>query len=261
MGALSDCLRRLNRAPLWQTTLPVWGQRLVIPTADRLLYALLHAAGLMGKGDRRFFEAELRPGMTVLDVGANIGLYALLFARLVGSTGKVYAFEPDPQLYGALERAAALNRCANLQTFPHGLSEKTERGALQQSFFNSGDNRVRPASGAGAAIALARGDDLLPAQSADFIKIDVQGYELRALRGLRGLISRSPRVQIYLEFWPEGLRLAGSEPHDLFDFLADAGFTLSRWRGGAWEPSPSGGELAASLKGQRFVNLRARKCA
>jgi FkbM family methyltransferase len=265
--ALRAILSRLNRAPFWRwASLPVWEQRLVLPSADRLLYASLHLAGLMGRADRRFFENEIKPGMIVVDVGANIGLYALLFSHLVGARGKVLAFEPDPALFAALDRARQLNRRENLRVFPVALGAKAEKKMLEKSFFNSGDNRLSAATpgraphGEPTEISVARGDDLLADEPlVDFIKIDVQGWELHALKGLRETIDRSPGIQIYLEFWPRGLRDSGASPEALFDFLNFHGLTILRNQGSEWQRVESINALMAGVRDNQYINLWAKK--
>lgn len=261
---LRRLLSRLNRAPVWRREVAVWGQRMVAPSADRLLYAALHRLGLMGRADRAFFAREVKPGMTVLDIGANIGLYALTFSRLAGPTGRVYAFEPAPDLFAALDEARRLNRAENLRTFACGLGASDATLRLERSFFNSGDNRIGAAAGGGfsgeaTAVPIRRGDDLVAeAPSVDFIKIDVQGWELHALRGLSETIRRSPGVQIYLEFWPRGLRDAGTDPEALWAFLRAHGLAVHREVGGGWQPVGAARELLAAMEEDAYVNLWAR---
>jgi FkbM family methyltransferase len=260
-------LGKLNRARVWRREVRVWQQRLIVPSADRLLYAALHRAGWMGRAEHRFFPEVIRPGMTVVDVGANIGLYALFFAQLVGRAGAVYAFEPEPALFGALARGRELARRENLRVFPLALGDAPGRQRLHRSFCNSGDNRLRrpaaPSADAGAdapEITVARGDELLAAvPTVDFIKIDVQGWELHALRGLSATIERSPGIQIYLEFWPRGLRAADCEPAALLRFLEEHGLAIRRERAGRWEPAGSGAALASEIADNRYVNLWAGK--
>lgn len=268
MPALPPFLRRvlsgINRAPVWRGPVTVWGLRVQAPSADRLLYAVLHRLGLMGRADRAFFSREIKPGMTVLDVGANIGLYALTFARLVGPTGQVCAFEPAPDLFAALDAGRRLNGAGNLQTFACGLGARDATLRLQRSFFNSGDNRLGAGRGdfAGewADVPIRRGDDLVAnAPSIDFIKIDVQGWELHALRGLQETIARSPGVQIYLEFWPRGLRDAGTDPEALWAFLRSHGLTVHRELGGSgWTPVGAVSDLLATMDEDAYLNLWAR---
>jgi FkbM family methyltransferase len=265
-AAARELLAKFNRAAVWQREVRVWDQPLFAPTADRLLYTALHRAGWMGRLERGFFPTVIRPGMTVVDVGANIGLYALFFAQLVGDAGGVYAFEPDPVLFGALSRARELAGRENLRAFPMALGDWPGKQSLRRSSFNSGDNRLQPPSAAGLShasdpeIAVVRGDDLLAgAPPVDFIKIDVQGWELHALRGLSRTIERSPGIQIYLEFWPDGLRAAGCEPAELLDFLAGHGLAVRRRRAGGWEQVISGAALEKEVPGHRYINLWAGK--
>jgi FkbM family methyltransferase len=225
----------------------VWGQPLSLPSADRLLYAVLHRAGLLGRAERRFFPRVLQPGMTVLDIGANIGLYALFFAQLVGASGQVHAFEPDPGLYAALRRGRELASPENLHLYPLALGDRPGRHVLQRSWFNSGDNRIVTSAGAAAAdapeIDVARGDDALAdVPTVDFIKLDVQGWELHVLRGLSATLARSPAVRLFLEYWPAA-------------FVQERGLTLHRDRGGRWEPIEAPAKLEREISGQRYLNL------
>ena len=218
----------------------------------------------MGREDRAFFAREIKPGMTVVDVGANIGLYALNFSQLVGPSGQVYAFEPAPDLFKALEAGRKSSGRSNLQVFPYGLGARTETLQLQRSFFNSGDNRIGASGGDFAgdstAVEIRRGDELLAdAPHVDFIKIDVQGWELHALRGLTETIRRSPEMQIYLEFWPQGLRAAGASPAELWSFLCSHGFNMRREVGGKWVPVATVGEVTDSMAEDAYINLWARR--
>ena len=242
----------------------VWEQPLCLSTADRLLYAYLHRAGLMGRAERRFFPEVVRPGMTVLDVGANIGLYALYFSQLVGAGGRVYAFEPDPALCAAFRRSRELAARENLHIYPVGLGDQPGQHRLQRSWFNSGDNRVLSSADPPAVdapeISIARGDDLLSHVPAlDFIKLDVQGWELHVLRGLRETLTRSVTVRMFLEYWPAGLRAAGSDPAELIAFVQERGLTLHRDYAGRWAPVESFAELERATSGQRYLNLWAAR--
>ncbi len=265
LAGLSGPLSAFNRHRLWSGQRNVWGRQMSVPSADRHLYATLHQWGFMGKEDRRFYEETVRPGMHVLDIGANIGVFTLLLARLAGPGGTVRAFEPAPDLYRALAASCAANDAANVTTFPFGLGEVDEDRPLRRSAFNSGDNRVSADASADEAgterIRLRRGDGLLPAPiTADFIKIDVQGWELHALRGLRELIARSERLEIYLEYWPEGLRSAGTEPSALLAFLRGEGLTILRPLPDAgWGEADGPADIEGSLSRAGFTNLRALK--
>lgn len=80
--------------------------------------------------ERDLFVNSLRRGMSVLDIGANIGYYALLASRAVGTEGRVYAFEPDPRSYRCLVANLAANRAQNVRAFEAAVSESTGRRTL-----------------------------------------------------------------------------------------------------------------------------------
>ncbi len=260
-------LDRANASPLWRCRPSVWGHPLVVPTADRLLYAVLHRFGLMGGAERRFFQAHVHPGMRVLDVGANVGLYTLLFSRLVGPTGRAEAFEPDAALFAALAASCRLNGADNVRAHPTALGARAGAGVLQKAWFNSGDNRVRAgenSNGAGPsgapAVAIARADDALgEGEPVDFVKMDVQGFELQVLRGMTQVLDRNPTVQLHVEFWPAGLRAAGDRPAELPEFLLARGFQVQAERAGVWGPVLDWPAFADTLRGNHFSNLWAHR--
>jgi FkbM family methyltransferase len=184
----------------------------------------------------------VRPGMTALDIGANQGVYTLGLSRLVGTRGRVYAFEPDPELHRALVANLEQNGVANVEAAACALGREDAVLGLWRNVFNSGDNRLSgPAHGADAAsvveVPVRRLDGLHPGLAVDFIKLDVQGWELQVLEGMEGTLGRSPGVVLVFEFWPEGLRRAGAEPLELIRRLERLGFKVGRLgRGGIFAP-------------------------
>ena len=227
-------LRWFNLHPVWRKLpVPVWGSSLRAPTADRWLALQLHRWGLMGREERRFLAAHIQPGMTVLDIGANQGLYGLFFARLAGPAGQVVSFEPDDLLYSALRENVDHNEPGTVRTHHLALGSRAGDMILHRSLFNSGDNRL--ASEAedttrreAVNIRVERVDRVLAGQRVNFVKMDVQGWELEVLRGMSGLLDdpQNARLAIYFEFWPQGLRDAGSEPTEILDFLDARGFRV-----------------------------------
>ena len=98
---------------------------------------------------------------------------------------------------------------------------------------NSGDNRLcaDPAEAGAIPVDVVTLDDALAGERVDFVKLDVQGWELEALRGATRILAENPAVQLFVEFWPYGLRRAGSTPLDLITFLQKVGFSLSTAEG------------------------------
>lgn len=227
-------MRWINLHPVWRRGRTLaWGNRLRAPTFDRWLALQLHRLGFMGVGDRRFLQANVKPGMTVVDIGANQGLYTLLFANLVGQEGRVLAFEPDDLLHAALKENVEFNDAHNVE--PHHLALGSESGTmtLYRSLLNSGDNRLStaPASGGlrdAVQVRIERLDHALAGERIDFIKIDVEGWEMEAFRGMQALFDApvNAAISIYFEYNLQGLRAAGSDPIELLRLLTGNGFTI-----------------------------------
>jgi FkbM family methyltransferase len=156
--------------------------------------------------------AEVQAGMKILDVGANIGYYTLLFSKLTGESGCVYAFEPEPQNFALLRENLSRNGRTNVVASNLAASDQTGEAFLYLSTENYGDHQVY-ASDDGrqkVLIIMTPLDDCLTGPI-ELVKMDVQGFEAHVLNGMRSLIAANPRLTIFTEFWPEGLRRAGSD--------------------------------------------------
>jgi FkbM family methyltransferase len=205
----------------------VWGFHVQPPNMDRALAAWLLNAGLKGGDERRYFENSISLGEFVLDVGANQGLFTLLFSRLVGPTGRVLSIEPAPGMFTALDGNCRRNHTENVTRLHAAAGEIRSAGILHCSRVNSGDNRMTPSlRGRAVPVDIVSLDELVPSGIVDLVKIDVQGYEMRVVEGMRAMIARSPKIKVFFEYWPMGLSHAGSAPVDLLDLLVSHGFSL-----------------------------------
>jgi FkbM family methyltransferase len=153
--------------------------------------------------------------MTVLDVGANIGSYTLLAAKRVGPEGRVYAFEPDPRTRASLERNVRDNRFANVIVVPCAASDSPGSMPLYQSE-TAGYSSLHPQAGddGGVGTTVVEGvriDDVVPEGRADVVKMDVEGHEPLAFRGMERIAANSPRLRLFLEFNPDTLASADQD--------------------------------------------------
>jgi FkbM family methyltransferase len=192
------------------------------------------AAGGWEEHETRLFNAHLSEGCRVLDLGANIGWFAVQ-AVLAGA--EVDAFEPVPHIADVLERniARAMERgsgSARVHRYAAGAESGSAEIFLASS--NRGDNRVvdsgsqapEDMSGAvGVEIQIRRVDDLVSG-GVDVIKIDTQGSEWHALSGAQTLLDASPKLALLIEFWPYALR--GATGAELLAFLNSQGFCMGK---------------------------------
>jgi FkbM family methyltransferase len=219
-----------NELPLWKRECRVWRLRMVSPTFERWLYLRAHRLGLMGREEQAYLEKTIRPGLRILDVGSNLGLYSVLMARLAGPTGQLVCFEPDPDLFAALEKSCRLNDATGVECHNLALGSAPAELTLHKSIINSGDNHLGSEDHGlfrrAIKIQVVRLDDFRPRLKIDLVKIDVQGWELEVLRGMRRTLEENPAVQVYFEFWPVGYRRADSSYRELIAFLRQEGFRI-----------------------------------
>ena len=184
------------------------------------------------RSERRFVEDVLRPGMTVLDIGAHHGLYTLLASRKVGPSGRVVAFEPSPRERNALLWHLRLNQCKNVQVEGVALGGKSGFG----EFFvvegiQTGCNCLRPPNIAEPTtkigVQISTLDECLERlgiQQVDFIKIDAEGAELDIFMGAERLLRRERRPLILAEMHDTRTVAWGYRSKDILSFLRQRGF-------------------------------------
>lgn len=193
----------------------------------RLLYANWKV--ISDRNERALLRSLIKPGMIVLDIGANIGIYSCFLSRLVGKGGVVYAFEPDPINFSRLVKNT--QGIKNIIPVHTAVGEKTGELNLYISddmnvdhrSYDSGDKRRC------VKVPVVRLDDYFNKdQHIDFMKIDVQGYEYNILQGAKRTIDLSSNLKMIMEFWPYGLKKAGTVPRKLLDLISSLGLVVER---------------------------------
>lgn len=259
----------LRRGALWEHALE---RRLEVPLTVRWYDGLevdvrlgndhslcLYVSGSFEPNEFHFLGQILKPGMTVLDVGANEGLYTLFSARRVGPPGRVVAFEPSSRERSRLEHNVARNRLGNVTVVPCAVGSSHGTAALQiASGVHSGHNTLgalvyddAPAAGI-EHVPVERLDTLierLGVATVDVIKIDVEGAEMHVLEGARRTLT-THRPILMVEANDEALRAQGASTAALLAFLRnelDYGiFVFSATTGGV-EPMREGCSASANI--------------
>lgn len=179
--------------------------------ADRSIAPHLRANAVWEPAETALCQRLLRPGMRVVDAGAHAGYYSVLFSHLVGATGSVLAFEPEPANFRMLLANLLLNDCGNVQARPLALAEGRGGAFLHLCDDNPGDHRLAPTPGRRrVAVETVDLDAALDGAPLDFIKLDTQGAEPRILAGMAATLSANrDRLGCLMEFAPGLLELAG----------------------------------------------------
>lgn len=169
----------------------------------------------------------IQKGDIVLDIGANIGYYSLIFSRLVGKGGKVYAFEPDSVNFSLLKKNIETNEMTNVIAEQKAVTDKTGKTRLFLSLIHKGMHRIAPHKDLKSIeIDTIRLDDFFcdKDKKVNFIKIDIEGAEPAAFNGMHKVLETNKNIKIITEFNPVVLTDSGFCAQELLDLLVKLGF-------------------------------------
>lgn len=183
-------------------------------------------------GVTKLLESVLKPGMVVIDAGAHIGYFSLLAAHLVGPRGRVYAFEPAPANYDLLARNIRLNRYSNIVAVQKAVSDVEESATLylhDDSVAHSLRAQTFGVPSRAIAVDVTTIDRVLEREGwppVHLVKLDVEGAEAAALRGMRETRRRNRDACLIVEYIPHFLRQNGEDPRQFLDVLRAADFRV-----------------------------------
>lgn len=172
----------------------------------------------------------LRSGDVFLDFGANFGIYTLIASRIVGDRGQVHAFEPQPRLVEIIKAQLVFNNISNVKVHPVGVGDETIDLVLRNPVdHHTGTATLREEMKEGIEVGrvqVVRADDVLgdvPSSARVFAKIDVEGFEYKALKGLQKLLS-NPKIAVLVEITDNWLNEMGTSAAAVYDMMKNYGF-------------------------------------
>jgi FkbM family methyltransferase len=167
----------------------------------------------------------LRRGDCFIDVGANLGFLVLTASKLVGCQGKILAFEPNNGLADRMNQTLLNTKIGNVSVNRFALGDEEGEATLHVGN-HSGTASLRNSTASGQKVEVACGDRFTNELTADtwtLVKLDVEGYELRVLRGFQSLIKR-PRTAFFIEVTDAWLSEAEGSAKELFELMTGNGF-------------------------------------
>ncbi len=208
------------------------GSTMFVDVSDRGVVPFL-VKGVHEEPLSRLFRELVRPGMTVLDVGANVGYYSLMAAKKLQGEGRVYAFEPLPSNFELLTRNVEVNGYTTVTAVPLAVSDREGRTEFFIDPGNSGGSSFSSANmpDPGGSITVETTsldrwfERVVGDLRVDLIKSDTQGAEARLVEGARKVIERND-LKVVMEFWPFGLRNLGADPLAFLSRLEELGFSI-----------------------------------
>lgn len=196
------------------------------------------------------FNRLVKPGMTVLDIGAHVGYYSHRFAQKVGENGRIVSFEPHPRTYQTLQQN--IRPFKNITTFQVALAEKSGKAELHDYLVMSASGslnydpsieNLQKSTQSNHDFAPRLGENFkaktyivdtrtvddclaeLNIDQVDIVKMDIEGAELGALRGMSQTIANSPNMALVMEYNPQALRGFGHNPVSALFEVMEMGFT------------------------------------
>lgn len=170
-------------------------------------------------------QKYIAPGHVVIDIGANIGFYSEIFSTLVGEKGKVYCFEPDATNFNHLKNR--VENIKNIHIYNKAVGDSNQTIKIYTSKLLNVDHRTYKPDEYDEEIDIEAVslDTFLQNTPVNFIKIDIQGFEMNAMKGMNTILENN-NLKILSEFWPYGLKKAGSNIVEYFTFLVNHGFKV-----------------------------------
>jgi FkbM family methyltransferase len=239
---------------------------LVLPPQEigLLAFLLRHGAEAVEPGVRAVLQDRLRPGDTAVDGGANIGLHALTMAKAVGPAGRLICFEPVPHLADALAWTLRLNGfadCAHVERT--ALSDTPGETTLHVAAHSPSSSLFDPTDSTDSrpmAVSKISLDSALPSGSRlNLVKLDIEGAEASAWRGMQRVRQESPDLDIVLEWSSSHFARSGESATEFYGAIRAAGFSVF-----VIEDAPQAGRLelvadvvaASTLEGVNILLTR-----
>lgn len=170
----------------------------------------------------------IKPGDVVLDLGANIGYYALLESAIVGPDGKIFAVEPSPLNYRVLKENINLNGCTNIETFSIAMGDYNGKARMfvsnRSNWSRLVEKNLEDQIDETVMVDISTVDEFLKGRlRPSLIRMDVEGYEINILRGMKQTL-KNDRLSIFVEFHPT--LMSEQECTESFDILEENGFEV-----------------------------------
>ena len=207
----------------------VQGSKMFLDPGDSLDLSI---NGVYGELDTKIIREEIHEGDIVIDVGANIGYYTLIFAQLVGSSGKVFAFEPESKNFEILKKNIEINNYPNIVAEQKIVSDKSGIVKLFIAEHGIVGHRINQQKSSQKFIEVESIilDNYIKKLNLDskinFIKIDVEGSEPKVLEGAKEIMQKSNQLKIFTEFNREAVEEYGIEPKEMIDLFYRNGFKI-----------------------------------
>ena len=235
MGFLASALRKsykvISKLPGFYLPYRIAGGRIFLDITESPMM-LARILGRYEVSKHRAILSMLNPESTFIDVGGNKGDFSLLAAKIVGGKGRVLAFEPEPENCRWMRKSIELNGYKNIQLYEVALADRIGHAQLhlgEGSGFHSIISGLKNRDRGAVTVETTTLDSFLEdtgldSQTIDMIKIDVEGAEMRVLRGASGMLSAVEHLVLLMDIHPN----LGVDSREVCEYLVEKSFSIFR---------------------------------
>lgn len=226
INAMTSCLCPLPNEPVLVRT--IHGFDMIVNPCFGRGDKALYRTGTKERGTLFVMEKTLRPGDTVIDVGANIGIMTAFAALMVGDSGTVHSFEPVQDVFKSLEANVDLNNFRNVVLHKYALGGGANDALIHVNPQNTGESSLVTMGSCAVKehVHVESLDNLIESRriitegAIRFIKIDVEGFELEVLKGARNVLSK-PNAPILCVEYCSARMLPTGDPSEIYLFITE----------------------------------------
>jgi len=205
----------------------IQGNKMYLDPRDHGISTELLVCGVHEKGATRVLREILKEGMKVVDIGANIGYYALIEAQIVGRKGIVYAIEPEPRNFELLNKNVLVNNFEDIvKCFQIAIADKEGEAKFYISDKSNLHSLIpRSECSRHVMIKTTTLDIFLRDKGPiDFVRMDVEGFEYNVIKGATNTLKRTKNIKLFIEFHPPEIEAQGISLRAFIEGLNNLGF-------------------------------------
>jgi FkbM family methyltransferase len=239
-----------------------YGTKMYLDKLDNVVSKDLAVNQIWEPNETKILQKIIQKDMNVIDIGANIGYYTILFSKWVGDKGKIFSFEPESENFRLLKKNINANKANNVITFQKAVSNQNESKTLFLSEENKGDHQIIDLGENRTQIGIecTKLDSTIAAEhKIDLIKMDIQGAEMLALEGMNKILENNSKMTILMEFWPYGIEKSGYNPKNLLEKLEKYGFKIFLIKDEGIIPISKNFSSSIKYSNEEYYNLICKK--
>lgn len=202
----------------------VQGSLMILDLTDKGIHKDLYLNGIREPQATKYLQEIMEPDWLVVDIGANIGYYALQEAKVVS---EVIALEPSPENYETLEMNIDLNNYFNIGAYQMAIGDHVGHVDFEIARACNWSSVAFARKEGTIVVQMETLDKFLNGNKVDYVRMDVEGYEMNVLKGMAKVL-KEHKPRLFIEVHRDKLRNYGSSQRELLEYLSGFGYSIEK---------------------------------